>query len=78
MIKAGERLFYVANNGNVQPVSALTDEANGVVSIKAGNGQPQDVGSFDLFRTQMAANRAAVTKGSPANQTTGLFVRPPR
>lgn len=63
MVKSGDRLFHVGSTGKVSNALATSDEAGGTCSVKLlPNGQALDARTFDLFNTEAAANRAAISR----------------
>jgi hypothetical protein len=79
--KKGDTLFHVTPSGNVHRVTATDDETNGSVPIKYRHGQAAEIGTFHLFSTENAANRAAIDRTSTAKP--GLsgnvkFIRDPK
>lgn len=81
MFKKGETAYRIAANGAIQTVIVTEDERGGVVKVQGASsgGAITDVGTFNLFRSQMAANRAALVKSQPATPPSpGLFVRSPK
>jgi hypothetical protein len=64
--KKGDKLFHVTGSGNVHMVTATEDEANGAVPIKYRHGQQEEIGTFHLFATEKAANRAALNRTKTA------------
>jgi hypothetical protein len=64
--KKGNVLFYVDGSGNVSTVVAQEDESSGVVSVRYRTGKSENVPTFHLFSTEIAANRAAVNRTKTA------------
>jgi hypothetical protein len=62
--KKGERIYHVDGNGNVHPSVATDDEKSGAVALKYPNGKSAEIGTFHLFATEVAANRAALARSA--------------
>jgi hypothetical protein len=62
MISSGDRLHHVSASGKVQTVTATEDEYAGRVDVKTARGETLNASTFDLFNSEVAANRAAVAR----------------
>ena len=77
--KKDDRLYHVGSSGNISVVTASANEANGSVPIRYSDGREAEIGTFHLFSSETAANRAALNrsrKSVPSSGTT--FVTKPR
>ena len=67
MIQSNQSLFYVSSTGKVSQVKTVTAEKQGEVEVLLSNGARFRVSTFNLFNTEIAANRAAIQR-LPGNQ----------
>ena len=77
--KKGDRLFHVDASGNIQNAVAAEDEKGGVLPVEYPNGRKSDIGTFNIFSTEKAANRAALDRTArkrPSKPVT--FLRNPK
>lgn len=74
-VSVNTRLFFVSSNGKVTPVVSTADEVNGSVTVRFADGHTETLGTFNLFLTDMAAQRAAAQRSIPKISEQFKFIR---
>lgn len=74
MISSGDRLYHVSSSGKIQTVTAVFDESGGRCDVRQPMGTVLSASVFDLFNTEAAANRAAISRLPGASFPGGMTV----
>jgi hypothetical protein len=76
--KKGDVVYHVSSSGNISKGVATADEKNGSVEVQYPNQQASAFGTFHIFSTEVAANRAAVRRSQGLRPDTPIIKRNPK
>jgi hypothetical protein len=68
-IRSGTTLYYVSKHGRIEMIVTKSDEQSGKVDIEHADGRLTTVNTFNVFRTDVAANIASQNRTSTIGKT---------